>query len=335
MFTGHSLTGKYLAQARAVFSAVPESKRAAHNARTLQGGKVKQQRLKWIYTYFHVWAPFCSSADAIRKLHHHRHRRRRLRPRRPPLCRANPNTVEKGQSTTLTWQTSNATDVSIDGIGAVQPSGSQQVSPSDSTTYTLTAKGAGRNQTATARVTVTAPPPPPPPAPSPTEEELFITNVKDIYFDYDKADIRADQQTTLQGDIDFLKQHPDIHFTVEGHCDERGSTEYNLGTGRQPRQLGEECPGARWGQRRQHQDHQLRQGKTVLHRAHGRVLAAEPPWSFRLSEMMQPGAGRETASAPSFIWPGVVDACGILQDNCVQNALSCTMEIQACVWLVD
>jgi peptidoglycan-associated lipoprotein len=65
----------------------------------------------------------------------------------------------------------------------------------------------------------------------PTEEELFAQNVQDIYFDYDKADIRADQQAALQGDIDFLKQHPDIHFTVEGHCDERGSTEYNLGLG--------------------------------------------------------------------------------------------------------
>ena len=40
-----------------------------------------------------------------------------------------PDTIQKGQSSTLTWQTSNATDVSIDGIGAVQPSGSQQVSP--------------------------------------------------------------------------------------------------------------------------------------------------------------------------------------------------------------
>jgi len=145
---------------------------------------------------------------------------------------ANPETIQKGQSTTLTWQTSNATDVSIDGVGAVQPSGSQQVTPSDSTTYTLTAKGAGGTQTATARVTVTSPPPPPPPlAATPSDEELFSQNVKDIYFDYDKADIRADQQSALQGDIDFLKQHPNIHFTVEGHCDERGSTEYNLGLG--------------------------------------------------------------------------------------------------------
>ena len=55
----------------------------------------------------------------------------------------------------MSWQTSNATDVSIDGIGAVQASGSQQVSPTDSTTYHLTAKGAGGTQEATTRLTVT------------------------------------------------------------------------------------------------------------------------------------------------------------------------------------
>jgi peptidoglycan-associated lipoprotein len=144
---------------------------------------------------------------------------------------ANPNSIEKGQSSTLTWQTTNATDVSIDGVGAVEASGSRPVTPADSTTYHLTAKGAGGTQEATARVTVTAPPPPPPPAPSPTEAELFARNVNDIYFDYDKYDIRADQQSALQGDAQFLQQHAGIRFTIEGHCDERGSTEYNLALG--------------------------------------------------------------------------------------------------------
>jgi peptidoglycan-associated lipoprotein len=116
-----------------------------------------------------------------------------------------------------------------DGIGAVQPNGSQSVTPADSTTYTLTAKGAGGTQTATARVTVTSPPPPP--QASATEEELFSQTVKDIYFDYDKSDVNADQQSSLQEDIAFLKQHPNISFTIEGHCDERGSTEYNLALG--------------------------------------------------------------------------------------------------------
>src|SRR6266852_7959109 len=91
-----------------------------------------------------------------------------------------PDTIEKGQSATLTWQTSNATDVSIDGIGAVQPNGSQSVSPSDSTTYHLVAKGAGGSQEATARLTVAQPPPPPPTTTTPTmsDEDLFSQNVK-------------------------------------------------------------------------------------------------------------------------------------------------------------
>lgn len=144
---------------------------------------------------------------------------------------ANPASIQKGQSTTLTWETSNATDVTIEGVGSVEPSGSKSVSPTDSTTYRLTAKGAGGTQEATARVTVTEPPPPPPPAPTVTDQQLFEQNVKDIFFDYDKYDVRAGDQATLQSDADFLKQHPNFTFTIEGHCDERGSTEYNLALG--------------------------------------------------------------------------------------------------------
>jgi peptidoglycan-associated lipoprotein len=144
---------------------------------------------------------------------------------------ANPNTINQGQPTTLTWQTTNATDVSIDGIGAVDSSGSRQVTPADSTTYHLVAKGPGGTQDATARVTVNAEPAPPPPTTSATEEELFAQNVKDIYFEYDKSDVRPSDQATIQGDAQFLQQHPGIHITVEGHCDERGSTEYNLALG--------------------------------------------------------------------------------------------------------
>ncbi|HXR15536.1 MAG TPA: peptidoglycan-associated lipoprotein Pal [Terriglobales bacterium] len=197
---------------------------------TTQGGKVKQQRMKWIALLFALSAVLFLGAC---------HKKTPPPPPPPPpppaaptaSLTASPNAIQQGQSTTLTWQTTNATDVSIDGIGAVQASGSQQVTPSDSTTYTLTAKGAGGTQQATARVTVTQPPPPPPPAAGPTEEELFSQNVKDVYFDYDKSDIRADQQSSLQADIAFLQQHPNIHFVIEGHCDERGSTEYNLALG--------------------------------------------------------------------------------------------------------
>ncbi len=142
----------------------------------------------------------------------------------------NPNTIQAGQSASLTWQTTNATDVTIDGIGAVQANGSQSVSPTDSTTYHLTAKGTGGTQEASARITVTQPPPPAA-APSPSEAELFSQNVKDVYFDYDKSDIRPDQQGSIQADAQFLGQHPNVNFTIEGHCDERGSTEYNIALG--------------------------------------------------------------------------------------------------------
>ena len=149
---------------------------------------------------------------------------------------AEPSTIERGQSATLSWTSQNATDLTLDpGLGKVQAQGSTTVTPLDSTTYTLTANGPGGSQTATARVTVTVPPPPPPPPPPQkaevSEEDLFSQNVKDAYFDFDKSDIRPDAQQALTSDADFLKAHPDIKFTIEGHCDERGSEEYNLGLG--------------------------------------------------------------------------------------------------------
>jgi len=144
---------------------------------------------------------------------------------------ANPNSIQQGESTTLTWQTTNATDVTLEGIGAVEANGSRQVTPTQSTTYRLTAKGAGGTQEATARVTVTQPPPPPSGAAGLSDEQLFYQNVKDAFFDYDKSDIRPDAQQDLMADAAFLQKHPNIRFTVEGHCDERGSTEYNLGLG--------------------------------------------------------------------------------------------------------
>jgi len=144
-----------------------------------------------------------------------------------------PDTIQPGQSATLTWQTTNATDVSIDGIGAVQPNGSQQVSPTASATYHLAAKGSGGTQEATTRLTVTQAPAPVVSTPSPSEEDLFGQSVRDVYFDYDKSDLRPDQQAAIQADAQFLSQHANINFTVEGHCDSRGSTEYNLALGDQ------------------------------------------------------------------------------------------------------
>jgi peptidoglycan-associated lipoprotein len=112
----------------------------------------------------------------------------------------------------------------------VPSSGSKTVTPSTSTTYTLTAKGPGGSQDASTRVTVNTPVAQAQ-QPSPSDEDLFAKNVKDVWFDYDKADIRPDQGTTAHGDAAFLLQHPSIKVVVEGHCDDRGSEEYNLALG--------------------------------------------------------------------------------------------------------
>ena len=147
---------------------------------------------------------------------------------------ADPSTIEKGQSSTLTWSSTGATNVSIDqGIGDVSTSGSRSVSPSSSTTYMISVKGEGGTAQASTRITATSPPPPPPP-PTVREESLeeqFTRHVKDIYFDYDKSDIRDDSKPTLSESANFLKQNNNVKFSIEGHCDERGSEEYNLGLG--------------------------------------------------------------------------------------------------------
>jgi peptidoglycan-associated lipoprotein len=145
---------------------------------------------------------------------------------------ANPTSIQRGQSSTLQWSTENATDVTLDG-NKVDPSGSQTVSPTQTTTYHLVAKGTGGTQEATAQVTVATPTPTPTPAPTPTpvsDEQLFAQMVRDVYFDYDKADLRPDAQQQLAQAAQLIKQKG-WKVQIEGNCDERGSTEYNLALG--------------------------------------------------------------------------------------------------------
>ncbi|MGB2645269.1 MAG: peptidoglycan-associated lipoprotein Pal, partial [Candidatus Acidiferrum sp.] len=112
-------------------------------------------------------------------------------------------------------------------VGAVTAQGSTKVSPSDSTTYTITASGPGGSADSNARVTVSAPPPPPVEQ-APDIDTIWTKEVKDAYFDFNKADVRDDARTALGQTADFLKAHPEVKATIEGHCDDRGSTEYNM-----------------------------------------------------------------------------------------------------------
>jgi len=142
---------------------------------------------------------------------------------------ANPDVIQPGQQVTLTWQTSNANEITIAGIGTLPASGSRLVAPNASTTYNLVAKGPGGSSDASARVTVNAVVSSA--TPSPSDKDLFARNMKDIYFDYDKFNIRRNEAGPTEGNAAFLAQHPTMKIMIEGHCDDRGSEEYNLALG--------------------------------------------------------------------------------------------------------
>jgi peptidoglycan-associated lipoprotein len=155
---------------------------------------------------------------------------------------AEPSTIERGQSAALRWSVSNATEVSIDhGIGTVQSSGNRRITPPETITYTLTASGPGGSATGTVTITVTGPPPPPAATSNRRNEGIgtldsrVLSDLKDVLFDYDSNNIRDDSRNALAQDADSLKRiftdFPTATVNVEGHCDERGSAEYNLGLG--------------------------------------------------------------------------------------------------------
>jgi peptidoglycan-associated lipoprotein len=152
-----------------------------------------------------------------------------------------PSSIERGQSAVLRWNVSGSTNVAINnGIGTVPASGNQRVTPSATTTYTLTASSAAGDTTATATVRVTGPAAPPPPAPNNsgargTLESRVQSDLRDALYDYDSNNIRDDARAARTADADALKRilndFPNATVNVEGHCDERGSAEYNLGLG--------------------------------------------------------------------------------------------------------
>jgi len=141
---------------------------------------------------------------------------------------ATPTLVMAGDQVQISWRTTDATTVSIDGIGDVPTSGVKTVTPAESTSYHLTARGAGGTADATARVTVNGPPAVVVPTRTRSADEEFKAGVQDIFFDYDTYDVRGDAQATLSRDASYLASNPSVKIVIGGYCDERGSNEYNL-----------------------------------------------------------------------------------------------------------
>jgi len=147
---------------------------------------------------------------------------------------SSPSTIGLGSQTRLMWQSTNASSVVIDsGVGNVAETGSLMVAPRESTTYTVTAKGPGGDATSGTRVTVVMK----------SEPIMVYTDidslqqaidggqVQPIFFDYDKAALTPAAKRVLEGNARVFRQFPDIGIIVEGHCDERGTEEYNLALG--------------------------------------------------------------------------------------------------------
>ncbi len=152
---------------------------------------------------------------------------------------ADPVSIDLGQTVVLNWRTLNATTVTIDGIGQVNPNGTQTVAPSNSTNFHLTAKGDGGSVEANVRVTVRVPTVPAggttldnsATGGGPVTDAAFHAAVQDMYFDYDSYDLRPDAQATASQAAAFMVSHPDLRILIGGYADERGSAEYNLALG--------------------------------------------------------------------------------------------------------
>jgi peptidoglycan-associated lipoprotein len=151
-----------------------------------------------------------------------------------------PATVKSGQSLTLSWEAKNADALIIDGdIGNVPLIGSREVTPKASMTYTATATGPGGTASASAKITVIdegkgveIPTNVAPAAETGVSiEALFDQSMRDVFFEYDKYELSSEAVDVLYANANFLRQHPTIAVIVEGHCDERGTAEYNLALG--------------------------------------------------------------------------------------------------------
>jgi peptidoglycan-associated lipoprotein len=125
---------------------------------------------------------------------------------------------------------------------AKRPATTQAAAPAPTGTAGTTAmtpgSGTGGGSQTQSDSQPTAPATPTAPAPAPTatarpavKDFAAVADLVDVYFDFDKYDIRAADTKTLDANAAWLKSNPNHLVLIEGHCDERGTNEYNLALG--------------------------------------------------------------------------------------------------------
>lgn len=155
----------------------------------------------------------------------------------PPALKVSvePESIARGDSALLSWEAEHADHVTISqNVGIVETSGRIRFFPDETTTYAVSAKGPGGTTTRDVTIRVTD---------APVRlgeedlelplEERFERFVRPVFFEYDSAELSEEAKLTLDSNIGWLlrPENADLPFTIEGHCDERGTEEYNLALG--------------------------------------------------------------------------------------------------------
>jgi len=159
-------------------------------------------------------------------------------PKVPPPeleARIEPELIRQGESALLTWEATNADRVVIDhNIGSVETAGRIRFFPEGTTSYEVSAEGAGGTVVEKLTVEVLM-------DETLSEENLtgrdlreqFEGFVQPVFFEYDSAELTPEARSTLNESINWLTrpENRQIRFLIEGHCDQRGTEEYNLALG--------------------------------------------------------------------------------------------------------
>jgi OOP family OmpA-OmpF porin len=131
---------------------------------------------------------------------------------------ADPATIELGQCAKLAWSTTGASSASIDqGIGSMDPNGSRQVCPFNTTQYTVTAMGEGGTRTASTTVTVIPPP----------KAEVKFIILEDQHFEFDKSSLTKEGVVIMERNVLVFKENPEMKVRIAGYASASGTEEYN------------------------------------------------------------------------------------------------------------